>query len=202
MAAEAFETEVQRHLKEKGPATALELSRELGCTRVEANRALYNLLKSNAVRRNNTSPPSWLASEVPPHVPGSSSVDLEELRRLVVVDLGNTHDCLQELLPYAREGHLEVMAYADLAFNGFGVKPPLSDAPGVTVKQATTADKNAADVDMIWDLATLLNQNDPKYFVVVATKDLSFRRLKALAENHGHRLEFVTGWRELRHYVE
>ena len=125
-----------------------------------------------------------------------------EPRRLVVVDLGNTHDCLQELLPYARAGQLEVRAYADLAFNGFGVTPPLTDAPNVVVKQATTAEKNAADVDMIWDLAAMLSHSEPVYFVAIATKDQGFRRLKALAEANGHRLEFATGWSELRHYVE
>lgn len=118
------------------------------------------------------------------------------------MDLGNTHDCLQELLPYARAGHLDVRAYADLAFNGFGVNPPL-DEPGVTVKRASTAEKNAADVDMIWDLAELLSKpGQPHYSVIVATKDQGFRRLKALAEDRGHRLEFVTGWSELRHHVE
>jgi hypothetical protein len=188
---------VKTNLVSSGPATALTISREVGCTREEANRTLYALLKTDEVFREGASPPLW--SVLPLGVPSSS---LTEPRRLVVVDLGNTHDCLRELLPYARAGAIEVRAYADLAYNGFGVTPALTDVPGVSVQQATTAEKNAADVDMIWDLAELLGPGEPKYFVAVATKDQGFRRLKALAEARGHRLEFATGWSELRHYVE
>lgn len=190
-------TRILALLQENGGSSAYALSRELSpCTREEVNRSLYcDLLKRGKVAKDTSKPPRW--TPLPPQ-------NTRAQRRLVVVDLGNTHDCLRELLPYAATGSIEVRAYADLAYNGFGVSPPLTDAPGVCVKQATTADKNAADVDMIWDLAGMLSQGDdgPCYFVVVATKDQGFRRLKALVDSRGHRLEFVTGWGELRHYVE
>jgi hypothetical protein len=188
---------VKTNLASSGPATALTISREVGCTREEANRTLYALLKTGEVFKEGSSPPFW--NVLPLGAPSSSPT---EPRRLAVVDLGNTHDCLRELLPYARAGAIEVRAYSDLAYNGFGVTPPLTDVPGVSVHQATTAEKNAADVDMIWDLAELLGPGKPKYFVAVATKDQGFRRLKALAEARGHRLEFAAGWSELRYYVE
>ena len=195
--------QVRARLREGGPSTALALSRAVGCTREEANRALYGLLKDDLACKDTASPPVWSLPVAAAACPAAGSgAAPEEPRRLVVVDLGNTHDCLRELLPYARSGAIEVRAYADLAYNGFGVTPPLGDLPGVTVSQATTAEKNAADVDMIWDLAELLGPGRPTYFVAVATKDQGFRRLKALAEARGHRLEFATGWSELRHYVE
>ena len=193
---------VVARLQKGPPSTALMLSRELGCSREEANRILYQLLKTNEVSRDTGSPPVWTIFSQPSSATLPTHAAADEPKRLVVVDLGNTHDCLQELLPYAKAGALEVRAYADLAYNGFGVNPPLGVLPGVTVQQANTAEKNAADVDMIWDLAVMLGPRTPRYFVAVATKDQGFRRLKALAEAAGHRLEFATGWSELRHYVE
>jgi hypothetical protein len=196
--------ELLRQVREDGRTTALALSRKVQCSRHEANQVLYRLLKIGEVDKDAAFPPMWSVPRPVETAAAAAKTPLEgELRRLVVVDLGNTHDCLKELLPYARVGQIEVRAFADLAYNGFGVNPPLTDAPGVFVQRATTAEKNAADVDMIWDLAELLGHGgSQRYFIAVATKDQGFRRLKALAEARGHQLEFATGWAELRHYVE
>lgn len=193
------------HLGSKGTSTALAISRAVGCTRQEANQVLYSLLENHKVTKSADSPPQWSRVVVESCTTPAAPKDSNEPRRVVVVDLGNTHDCLKELLPYARAGDIDVRAYADLAFNGYGVNPPLVE-PGVTVCRANTADKNAADVDMIWDIAQLLGTAAPsrpqQYFVIVATKDQGFRRLKSLAEKSGNRLEFAASWADLRLYVE
>lgn len=116
---------------------------------------------------------------------------------LVLVDLGNVHDCLKRLIPLADAGDLSVVAYADLAFNGFGVNPPVESANCV-VKRATSADKNAADVELAWDVAQrCLTASEPMDFVV-ATRDHGFRHLQSLAARSGHTLRFVQDWPSLR----
>lgn len=187
-------------LQSQGPATALDLSKAMGTSREETNRLLYRLRQESKISKDVGFPPLWSSMNVSPKVP---EVQAGDPRMLVLIDLGNTHDCLKPLFPYAASGLLEVRAYADLAYNGFGITPPLKSQPGVTVLKATTADKNAADVQMIWDLAEILTSPEsPLYFVVVATKDQGFRSLKPLAEARGHRLEFATCWPDLRNYVE
>jgi len=111
---------------------------------------------------------------------------------VILIDLGNVHDCLQRLGPLAEAGLVTVRAYADLCFNGFGVNPPLG-GNNVTVFKASSPDKNSADVQLIWDVARLCRADTPLRLVVV-TKDLGFRHLQALATAAGHELIFAQDW--------
>jgi hypothetical protein len=177
------------------PLAAMTIARTLAADRQSVNRALYSLLEDGEISRLDGSPPRWRARarspEAAPEEPGP----------LVVVDLGNCHDCLAKVLPYARDGLVEVEAYADRHFNGFGVNPPLEE-PGVRVIRARTTERNAADVELIWRLAVRLSAEGPRRRVVVCSKDQGFRSLSALAEERGHRLLFVPNWQELRLHVE
>ncbi len=175
---------------ERLPAAAL--AERLRAPRHEVNGALYELLEAGAVAKN-TSAPLW-GSVAPATVPGP----------LVLVDLGNVHDCLRELVPLCHAGAVTVRAYADLAYAGHGVAPPL-DVPGLSVHQAPTADRNAADVELVWDLSRITaaaDARDERLRVLVATKDQGFRRLESLARSAGHELTIVTSWPELRCHVE
>jgi len=116
---------------------------------------------------------------------------------VVLVDLGNVHDCLQKMLPLASAGELRLLAYADLQYNGFGVNPPLA-ARGCTVFRAESPQKNAADTQLVWDCAQLCSRAQRPLRLLVATKDNGFRHLKALAEAAGHRLDFAQDWASLR----
>jgi len=118
------------------------------------------------------------------------------VRTVVFVDLGNVHDCLQQLLPLSHADLLEVRAYADLAFNGFGVNPPIG-GPNCHVHRSASADKNAADVKLIWDVAQLCAEPEPCRFLVV-TRDHGFRSLERLAAEAGHLLSFSQDWASLR----
>jgi hypothetical protein len=120
----------------------------------------------------------------------------------------NVHDCLQPLECYARAGLLRVAAYADLAYSGYGIKPRVT-GDNIQVYQAETPDKNSADCQIIWDIAVMTSQarvhrpEDPLH-ILVASKDLGFRSLKSLVEmqHPTHKLTFVTGWHELRIFIE
>lgn len=111
---------------------------------------------------------------------------------LVIVDLGNVHDCLQRLAPLAEAECVEVWAYADLHYNGFGIQPPLR-SKGVRVEQARVTHKNAADTKLIWDLALFCKSSAPRT-IFIATKDNGFRHLQELAEQLGHRVVFCENW--------
>ena len=116
---------------------------------------------------------------------------------VVVVDLGNVHDCLQKIAPLAEAGQLQVLAYADLQYNGVGINPPFEVA-GCTVFKATSPHKNAADTKMIWDIAQLCASSERPRRLLVTTKDNGFRYLRDLVEGSGHALSFAHDWASLR----
>lgn len=174
-------------------------------TKLEANQTLYALKNEGAVDFAPGSPPTWrIHEEHIPTPPVASPASPEDELIHVIVDLGNCHDCLQHLVEYANRGAITVAAYADLAFSGFGVRPPLN-AKNVRVFQADTANKNSADVQIIWDVSRLVKEVDKNraLHILVATKDFGFLRLKPLVDaTNGHRLTFVTNWEALRVYIE
>lgn len=189
-----------------GWATATEicLAFPSGTEKITINRILYSLKQEGLVEYLDEKPPRWRAQKKAP---------LQQLQAPLgkkihcVVDLGNTHDCLKNLEPYAASGALTVSAYADLAFSGYGVAPRIS-VRNINVFQSDTPDRNSADVQIIWDVCRLAQQwqtEEPEqlFHIYVATKDLGFLRLKALVERYPlHRLTFVTGWDALRLHIE
>jgi hypothetical protein len=197
-------------LKTNGPMTAFKLSKVL-CPEAEraiVNRKLYTLLNSNKVSRDSSVPPVWRASCPPTSFSGITPL-LETTTLaipLAVVDLGNVHDTLRELVPYARSGLVQIEAFADRAYNGFGVKPLLDDVPGLRVHRAQGTDRNAADIELVWFLCETLPDAtialEHSRHVVVATKDQGFQSLRDLVQRRGHRLTFVTQWSEMREFIE
>lgn len=192
------------------PMKASKISRRCEISRHQTNQALYALLReANKVEKIGDAPPMWQAVvDSQMHICADSDGVLPLLpRTIVVVDLGNTHDCLQNLLLYATRKEIEVYAYADLAFNGYGVNPPLI-APNVKIHQATDSHRNSADTKLIWDLASLTAEHaarDPQreLQIIVATRDLGFQTLQTLvAERERQTLTFVQDWSTLRLYIE
>ncbi len=191
-----------RRLGDWASATAIHAATPelLNAEKVVVNRALYALRDKGEVLFTPGSPPSWkLASLSPDALPPRSAAH----RTHCIIDLGNVHDCLQKLEPYAAAGALTVAAYADLAFSGYGIVPPLK-CNNVAVFQADTPDRNSADVQIIWDVCRLVaaSPGDPLH-VLIATKDLGFMRLQRLVqERPHHKLTFVTGWEALKLHIE
>jgi len=173
-----------------GERTALAVAGELGVSPFVAARALETLSAAGRVARVPDSLPlRWRPAAPPAAAP---------LSVVVLVDLGNTHDCLPQLLPFAEAGVLSVRAYADCNFAGYGVRPPLT-APNCVVVQACGAERNAADVELIWDVARLSAEPAARHAFFVATKDQGFRHLKHCVEASGrHSLQFVADWPALQ----
>jgi len=154
------------------------------------------------LRRDASVPPLW--SLVDPHVKAKTTTSDETgapPNTLAVVDLGNIHDCLRELVFYAAASAVEVHAFADRAFNGFGVNPPV-DGEFIKVHRATGGERNAADVELVWFLCERLARAPPKLTVVVATKDQGYLALQELVRRRGHVLHFVTCWSQMRNFIE
>lgn len=112
---------------------------------------------------------------------------------IVIVDLGNVHDCLQKLLPLADAGGVQVKAYADLHYNGFGVRPAL-DHRNCRVIRSLASHKNAADTKLVWDVACLCSDNPSPLQIYIITKDNGFRHLQELARELGHSVAFAEDW--------
>lgn len=183
----------------------LRLKHSIDIEKIKLNELLHQMKKDRVVICNAEIPPTWQLVVVDPYPRDENRSSPPIIH--CVIDLGNTHDCLQNLLPYAQRGILSVCAYADMAFRGYGISPSISIA-NVQVFQADTPDKNSADVQIIWDICRFverLEQECPERqcFIYIATKDLGFMRVKHLVErNSKHTVTFVTNWQALRMYIE
>lgn len=197
---------ILEYLQSRGPATAIQICNalnEVGVERSTVNKVLYRMIETHKVVRDTSVPPVWSASVIPT---AKQDDIIKDTKIIAVVDLGNVHDSLKELVPYAQAGLIRVEAFADRAFNGFGIKPSVDDVPNMTVHRARTTDRNAADIELVWRLCELLpdatGNPDMTMSVVVATKDQGFQALKELVQRRGHALTFVTQWTEMRELIE
>jgi len=187
----------------KDSLTARQISEQLSVQdKTQVNKILYTLLKTKEVNISADTPPQWSISGFGPHadekVPDTFHMDVP----VVLVDLGNVHDTLQELEPYARKGLVKAFAFADLAFNGYGVRPECD--PCIPLYQSTTPDKNAADIEMVWkcaEVALLQCPPDHRLTFYIVTKDQGFRTLEVILRRFGHTVEFVRGWDDLKVYI-
>lgn len=205
-AALSVEDDILRILHTKGAMTALQMSKALGgnIEKTAVNRQLYLMLVKQKVSHDTSIPPVWRVFG--PQQKAAESTPTATIP-LAVVDLGNVHDVLRELVPYARSGLAQVEAFADRAYNGFGIKPALDEVPGfLRVHRARGTDRNAADIELVWFLCETLpdvtHAPEQARQVVVATKDQGFQSLRDLVQRRGHTLTFVTQWSEMREFIE
>lgn len=179
------------------PRTAKDAAQQLQVDRHTINQCLYGLLGHGKVVKSQDTPPLWSLGMVKPME--NPVVENCEIKTVIIVDLGNVHDCLNKLEPYAN--FYEIYAFADKAYNGWGVSPPAP--PTIHFYHSKSRDKNAADIAIIWRVAELILLNPKEVFhFVIATKDQGFNSLKDEVESRGHSLEFVNGWDELKLVVE
>ena len=127
----------------------------------------------------------------------SSELDKTGVNLVILVDLGNVHDCLQKLENYADNRCCDVFAYADQMSNCYGIKPPVK-SKYITVKVASDRHKNSADIEMIWDCATLSNQYQN---VVIVTKDLGFQTLVTKLKQQSRNVMFFHNYNDLEEYL-
>jgi hypothetical protein len=184
---------------------SLELARELATSKLVVNQRLYALESRGFLMRDGSTPPRWRRRPEERSAVQSTHREIAQSTSLVVVlDLGNVHDCLERLLPYSRAGLLTVHAFADLGSRCFGIVPSVAHEPGCTVYQATTPNRNEADVNLIWKIAEWCCSvsRDTPLNIIVVTKDQGFRGIEELAAKAGHKLVFCDGWDTLRAFVE
>jgi len=161
-------------------------------TRTDINRILYKLSEEGKVSSTTDLPALW-------SLPSESKESVS--KPVVMIDLGNVHDILQKIEPYSKKGLVNVYAFCDLAYNGFGVKTKVD--PSITVFQATTPDRNAADLHMIWKIAEICIYNKyPGSDILILTRDQGFRTLETITKQYGYKVSFLTSWEELRNFIE
>lgn len=173
------------------------------------NQILYRHLQpaGSATYDRNSAPPRWVwnRKEKIHSLPALAHISTDDPQMVVLVDLGNVHDCLENLVPYANSGKIHVHAFADYHFNGYGIKPPAPST--IRVHKAATHDRNAADIDLIWTVAEycFLRKGLPsyqRYQFIVATKDDGFQSLAQTVMRTNDSLVFVPDWARLREYIE
>jgi uncharacterized LabA/DUF88 family protein len=113
---------------------------------------------------------------------------------IILIDLGNIHDCLQKVLPFVESRLCDVRAYADKMSNCYGISPKI-DNEHVKVKVASDNHRNAADIEMVWDCATLPREYNT---VCIVTRDLGFQTLVTKLRQDGRKVDIVHGWEEVR----
>lgn len=185
------------------------IARALKLERKHVNHLLYGkLLKENKVTcDNSSSPPIWKIVRSDENSNDSEDEkNVEEIRNIVFVDLGNIHNILQKLENYADDKECSVYAFADCAFNGFGINPPPKNK-NIHVFQTKDEHKNAADVEMIWTAAELvvpLHYETSEYRFIIFTRDNGFRSLKTILERYSSVKEviFAQTWEHAREFIE
>jgi hypothetical protein len=201
------ESRILQFLKDNaGEFPAKLIARSLNLERTIVNRILYEkLLKADKVLCNKATPPLW--SYAKSDEDSEAEAEEVDVQNIVFVDLGNVHDILQKLESYA--GHdCKVYAFADCAFNGYGVNP-IPKNKDIEVFQTKDDHKNAADVEMIWKAAEIVMNMDEERFetgirFIIFTRDNGFRSLKTILERYKAVREvlFVQTWQQAREFIE
>lgn len=181
-------------------AAAVELSRILKQPKHVINQCLYTMKRDGIV----TSVPDQTGVRpIWSLVPSEQKTPptIMPIHTYVIIDLGNIHHVLQQLEPFAKEPGLQVMAFADKAYNGY----PIGSCCYWPYYQVTTTHTNAADIEIIAyvvekALEAQREQRSVEFHVV--TRDQQFQQLKDIVERKGHTLTFSQSWEELRIYLE
>lgn len=172
--------------------------------RSAVNRVLYGLLLTGNVMQQKGTPPLWSYKNANFKEEKSSS----EPKNVIFIDLGNIHDILPKVEPYADD--CLIYAFADRGFNGYGVNPPPKN-PAIHVLHEKDDHKNAADITMIWTAAELVMnsrnrnlQSKSQIRFIIFTKDQGFRSLKTILERYPIVKEvlFVQHWEKAREFIE
>lgn len=177
-------------------------------TRKEINHALYEDLRNVVCRTEGPEPaPLWSVKN------GCNKVQAEKeyidesgcTYMIVVIDLGNVHDCLEKCVKYKAHDMIHrVIAVADSGFQGYGVKPKV-EGDGIVVHRIQQSGKGNGEVELIWRIQEECAENNPDHrriHFLLATRSEGLGYLSHLVSEYGHVLHFVKNANELAEYVE
>lgn len=150
-------------LAESNGLTAQDIHRYLGnheLSKAEVNRILYKQLLEGKVKMLHPSetPPRWRRVVVeeeesaPVEVPNQRQG--QEVKTIVMIDLGNVHDSLSQIKPYAKRNrdatNISVLAFADYAYKLPPAGAGEEQGYDVEVLQVKEPCKNAADLLLVF----------------------------------------------------
>lgn len=187
--------------------TTKELSIILGVPRVDINSVLYG---DCTFVQDSSIPVKWsLVQAKPTHT--------DVINTIVLVDLGNTHDCVKMLEPYASCGDVLVIAFCDRAYAGYPSNMDPSYCDNIYMIRSQSPYKNAADTALIWTCCSIINRTDNNIPIlrdtsifdrlssrlefIVVTKDQGFMYLEDLVSTTGHTLVFCRDWDSLKRHL-
>ena len=109
---------------------------------------------------------------------------------VVLVDLGNVHDCLEQCEKERARGNISaVYGFANKHFNAYGVNPPPRDPE---TKVAVVED--GVELAIVWkacELSRAATDAGNSLKLVIATKSHKLEPLTALVKSAGHEVRFV-----------
>lgn len=113
---------------------------------------------------------------------------------LVILDLGNVHDCLKKLDTLNLK-NVNVIAFHDYMYNGYGVNKIVTNQ-SIKIIGAVDQNRNSADIMMIWFLAQYKNPTD---HIIVVTKDQGFQTLYTLLkrDKKANKISVAHDWKSL-----
>lgn len=122
----------------------------------------------------------------------------------IIVDLGNIHNFLpfaDQHLDYFTEPGMEIVAFADHHFNGYGINSDTRCLRKVSM-HVSGSSRNAADCAMIWFIArNTIEKKQPCRFYIL-TKDKGFREIELLCMASGSEAKFFPDTETFVKYYE
>lgn len=187
--------------------SAIELSKKTGYDRKVINNLLYTLsgIKVYRIAGENSLKPIWKLMQtviedklstgnvqiVSDNKINDQGVD-NNIPTLILIDLGNVHDCLQKLEAYDKI----VIGYCNTTYNGYGVSEPCENE-NISIKKFDTKDTNAVTSEIFYSVSIALASKIKSKIIVVSNGKI-FSYLPTLAKNHGKDLELARDWTSLK----
>lgn len=187
--------------------TTSQLSEILGVDKLEINTVLYR--NPDLFFGDQSIPVNWSLSRSPVQMKNVN----KPISTIVFVDLGNVHDCIKNLEPYASVDECIVVGFCDYAFTGYPTTERNYNAKNIYISRVNSPKKNAADTLLLWTCFQIISGNTSKTLLgpdftkkltaeqltfLVVTKDLGFQYLEDIVKSQGHKLSFCKGWQDVK----
>lgn len=188
--------------------SAKDIAVSLNKEKVEINRILYD---DNIFVQKPGTPPIWSLANQTTICAKKSEGNIDTV---VLIDLGNSPQCLKEVEPYAQAGEVLVYALCDFAYMGYGMNGGFGVSNTSVIKIAQQK-KGAVSTFLMWLCFRIINRcSDPilgislasisklstekPIKILVASKDQGFPFLEDIIMDTGNILKFHRDWNTLK----